>query len=299
VPASAAEARLPAGAPSVPGAPGEVSSLASAPNGTPIPIERIGEAGYTRTQAEALREVAEREGVVIGSRTTNPDSAAWIDRGAALPKPMEVKAKTTTELDTLLGASPDNRGLVTLFEPKPPPFDISRPDVAADPRAVAAWDRYASRMSDYQKLAPEVRANPNLRWDEATGVIYDRATGKPFAGDIDLVYVRDAKTGELIGGDRYRRIAEQLGDSGARTQHGAEVNAPADITAMKGPGATDDALKLHTSLSRGHETGAETVIETSASGWQKGPSPRGMYDSHSPGGDRAGLRRGIGMELPE
>ena len=115
-------------------------------------------------------------------------------------------------------------------------------------------------MSQFRKLAPEVKANPNLRWDEATGVIYDRASGKPFAGDIDLVYIRDAKTNELVGGARYQRIADRLGASRAMTRHGAEVNSVSDITRLQGPGATDDAMQLHGSLSPGHETGAETVI---------------------------------------
>ena len=39
---------------------------------------------------------------------------------------MEVKAKTDDgKLSTLTGADPSHRGIVTLFEPKPPPFDIS------------------------------------------------------------------------------------------------------------------------------------------------------------------------------
>ena len=114
----------------------------------------------------------------------------------------------------------------------------------------------------------------------------------PYRGDIDLVYIRDAKTGQLLTGDRYDAVVNKLKASGAKIQHGAEVNSVRDIT--KAGGNIDDAMKLHGDLSQNHIAGSETVIETTATGFSKGMSSQGMFDQLTGGNP---LSRGLPVEV--
>jgi hypothetical protein len=277
----------PPAAPAV-GRPGDNTWLKQAPDGTKIPPERLPEAGYTREQGEAIRDIAGDEKVLVGTRTTNVYSPHLDGE----PKWVDIKAKTTNDIDIALGAGLEDRGKVSLFKPNDPGV-----------RSGPVWDRYQSRLSDYEKLKPDVDklvADGKVTWDPKTGVIYDAKTRKPFIGDIDAVYIRDAESGDIITtGDRYDRVMQRLMDSPARLQHRAEVTQLTDQLAMKGatPEHFDEAMKLAGNLSGAHERAAETVIETSGAGWQKGPSPLGMADIHSPvpGGF---LRRGLPMDIP-
>ncbi len=256
------------------------SWLKEAGHGTEVPLDKINQAGWTRQEAEAIQKVAREEGLEVGARATNVDS---LKHPTANPKPVDVKGKTVNDLDVQLGARDGDQGLAAMFEPKYPGDDAPQD----------LLNRYAKRAEEYaalKKKLPELEAK-GINWNEQTGLFED-AAGVPYRGDIDLVYIRDAKTGELLTGERYDDAVRKLMASGAKIQHGAEANMVRDITASGGN--LEGAMKLHGVLSSNHVVGAETVIETSAAGFRKGMSSSGMFDQLTGGNP---LLRGLPMEV--
>ena len=117
--------------------------------------------------------------------------------------------------------------------------------------------------------------------------VFDDGKKLPFAGDIDPVYIRDAKTGKVLTGDRYQKVLEKFQKSGAEVQHGSEFNMSADLLRNHKPGtpeyqkAVEKMAKLHAKLEKGHTSGAEIVVEM----WPDGKLRR------------AGQQRWLGMEV--
>jgi len=270
--------------------------LREAPNGTRLPDDQIPATGYTREQVDAMQEIAGRNDVLIGSRATNPASAHHIANGTAVPKPVDVKAKTANPLDAFIGGDPKNEGLVTVFQPRPP--DARQFSNIGDYNA--AVNRFAERQKEFEAVMKDL---PNLNkkgisWDPQTGLLRN-ADGKPYAGDIDLVYVKDAKTGDVLMSTdpRYQAVMRETGASPVATQHNAETSVVVDIQRKGGDAALPGAWRTQTSLSQAHERGREIVLETSGAGIQKGPTPFGVFDRLNPG--QSSLGRGLPVELPE
>lgn len=67
--------------------------------GEAIPLEVMDELGYTSGQIQALRKIAEENGYRMRFRTTNVESARFINDLSALPKPLDVKFKTINDKD--------------------------------------------------------------------------------------------------------------------------------------------------------------------------------------------------------
>lgn len=258
--------------------------LKEAEHGTSIPRDRITQTGYTEKQADALRQVADEEGVLIGSRTTNVDSLRHPD---ALPKPEPVKGKTIKDVDVQLGAREGDQGLAAMFEPRHPGPNAPK----------ELLERYGERAAEFEKLKkqlPELEQK-GVHWNKETG-LFTNADGVPYRGDIDIVYIRDAKNpAEIVTGERYDRVMAKLRASGVEAQHGAETGILRDM-AREGRDL-DAVMGQQAKLSAAHEAGRETVIETSAAGWQKGPSPRGGMHEQLTG--QPWLRQGLPVELPD
>ncbi len=279
--------------------------LKNAPNGTKIPEDQLGATGYTRGQIEDLQDIARRNDVLLGQRATNPAAAHHIENGTAVPKPMPVKQKTTTPTDLLIGGRPENEGLVSVFRPTPPKAsDFRNPSDYKQ-----AMERYVSRADEFNRTMKDLDAlkrDHGITWDPQTGLLKN-ADGKPFAGDIDGVYIKDAKTGRVLNPDdlpekgqtvnRYNRVMAELESSRVQTQHGMESSAVRDIAKLKGPQAIPGAENLHENLSRNHQLGKETLIEVGPDGIQKGPRPFGVYDQLHP--EQSSLNRGLPMAIPE
>jgi len=251
--------------------------------GGKIPPDHIRQTGYTPEQAAELQRVAAENNVIIGTRTTNPDSTRFIEAGTAVPKPEYMKAKTINELDALIGGPPANvKGQVGFFEPTEPTMPRD-----ANPQL---WERYDSRVAEYSKL------RGNLDQLQAEGIVTIKdgvvhkvlpdGSTKPFAGDIDAVVILDGSTGKPLTGARYAEVTQQLRDSGAQLQHGAESNIVSDIVRSRTAGLTRgtpeyarafdkgvaDAEKLGAKLNANHVADKEQVIWTHARGHYRGPT---------------------------
>ena len=258
------------------------------PPGSKIPPEHIRQTGYTPEQARELQRVAAEHDVIIGTRETNLDSTRWIESGEAIPKPMEIKAKTINELDELIGGPPaDKKGLVGFFEPTEPPMPRD-----ANP---ALWDRYDTRLDQWKQLEDEMSMMEGAGYQVRDGVVhkvYPDDTIKPFAGDIDGVAILDGRTGAPLTGPRLQRVVEDLKNSGANLQHGVESSVVNDIVAHETAGlrrgsreyneafdhAMDKATALADKLNQSHLGGNEQVFWTHERGHFRGPQLRRLGD---------------------
>jgi hypothetical protein len=210
--------------------------------GQRIPL--VHQTGYTAEHITRLTTFAERNGVIPGARTANQYSAAQLRRGA-LPKPLDIKPKTINELDLYLGAQADHLGTVGFFQPRMPNTSGMGDDLAD-----AVTSRFNARLAEQTKYLDEINANPNLRIER--GRVVEASTGRPYAGDMDLVYLRDAKTGEVITGARYEQLRNQMVEEGL-IEHGAEFNIHYDLTEGLTPGTAEyaDALRRADAIATG------------------------------------------------
>ena len=255
---------------------GRDAALRNLPEGAVIPEELLPQTGYAPHQLDELARIAKEEDVIFAGRTTNMDSLRHIAEGTATPKPAYIKSKTIQELDTYLGADPNDVGLVGYFRPKDPNWDAIPENLHAQ-----VLERHRMRLDEFNDLRSDIDAlvregkvlekNGKLyrvleEGDDLHRVLQNRDP-LPFAGDIDPVYIRDAKSGNVLTGDRYLEVLEQFKRSGAEVQHGAEFNMSMDVLRTLPPGspeyekAVEKMYTLHAKLQAAHTRGAEVTVE--------------------------------------
>jgi hypothetical protein len=238
--------------------------------GDVVPLNHMHETGYTFRDSKAAGRICADEGVEIYARTTNMESMRHIRDGTALPKSLDIKAKTINELDTYLGAKPEDKGLVGFFEPV-------EPDLSKVPTGLREEvnERFVGRMDEFAKYSKDAKFQGLLEkrvLEVEGGKILDVATGKPFAGDIDAVFIKDKATGKyLVDGPRYERVIRRW-KAEVGGQHGVEMNVVSDITAPYRPGTPEydkayaAATDLRTKLQESHRSGKEVVVRFDADG---------------------------------
>ena len=201
--------------------------------GVPIDANFIHEVGYSAKQMDAItqvtREVSKDLGkdVYFGFRTTNMDSMRHIRDGTALPKPLAIKAKTINEMDVkYLGFSAEDVGLVGLKHPSS--LKAPRPtDFDSEALFKKVEERYSKRIKEYAAHEQDI-LNGSIKHDTTRGLITDSTSAKPFAGDIDPVYIKDSN-GFYLTGEDYDKAVAALKRSAGQIQHGAETNIISDV----------------------------------------------------------------------
>src|SRR5262249_35049670 len=132
-----------------------------------------------------FQSVADEENLVIDVRPTNPYAVSHLERGA-IPKPRAIKPKTINDQDVLLGAKPENRGLVGFFEPHMPPRGSM-----SEAEHAALQARHDQRLAELDKYGPKMdelsqKTNMRERFEVHDGVVhgYDsNGVRQPVAGD--------------------------------------------------------------------------------------------------------------------
>ncbi len=197
-------------------------------NGEEVPIEIMDELGWTPAQINALRQISIDEGIFMQFRTTNPKSAKFVRDGLAGTKPVDIKAKTINDVDVYLGFDSKHQGLVGLKDPTSfPDPRLTSPCVQNDePLCTSIKERFAKHDNDWDELISKLDTTKYRI--EPDGRIFDIATNKPIAGDIDPVAFLDAD-GNNISGPAYDALVQRLKLSAAQIQHGAETNIVDDV----------------------------------------------------------------------
>jgi hypothetical protein len=215
--------------------------------GQRIPDAHLWQTGYTPQHLRKLADFAKNH----------------LRRGAH-PKPLGIKAKTVSDIDVFLGASKANRGTVGLFKPKMPDTSGMTDDLAD-----AVRKRFAERTKEYSKLQRQFAADPNFR--VKNGPIINAKTGKPYAGDMDMVKIE--RGGKLIEGAEYQKLVKEMEELGL-AQHGAESQVISDITRGGDYGADPkayydkfkDAWDLQGNLQGAHIDGSALSVSVGEDG---------------------------------
>ncbi|MFE6862251.1 hypothetical protein [Nocardia sp. NPDC057668] len=130
-----------------------------------------------------IQRAAQTRNIIIDMRPANPDSIKWLRSGISVPKPREIKNKTITYLDVVLGADHANLGLVGIYDPRLP----DRPNGVSDEQWGTLEKRYLMRLQEWN--SPQSRS---LDVDD-TGAVYDLGRDgrrRPVSSDYDLWALR-------------------------------------------------------------------------------------------------------------
>ena len=138
--------------------------------------------GITDKSAKAIQNVADDMGVQIHTRPVTGKAKDLLESGKALPKPMEIKAKTLNKIDELIGGPQGREGAVGIFQPKKPPENIMN-KLSKEVREQIE-ERFEKRAKEYTKYIDELKNNKNV--EIIDNIIYDKKTGKVFTGDVDI-----------------------------------------------------------------------------------------------------------------
>ncbi|MFJ7096216.1 hypothetical protein ACIQWL_39240, partial [Streptomyces mirabilis] len=170
--------------------------------------------GMPRDNQLRFQAFADQRELVIDVRPTNVDSVKWLTLGA-LPKPVEIKAKTINALDVRLGALEENRGLVGFFEPRLPE------GVSADD---PVRGRYQQRLKEYRALQGQMdelsRAGRYQTVDGVVHAVTEAGTRRPLTGDHDIFRITRLD-GSSVPVKEYEALIEEMKDSGMGVTHGA------------------------------------------------------------------------------
>ncbi len=202
-----------------------------------------------------FREFAHDNDLVIDVRPTNPDSVPWLERGA-IPKPLDIKAKTVSGLDLLLNPDlpRDARGLAALFEPRLP----ERGDMS-DEQWSRLEARFRQRSVEYATLAPKIghgSQEGQFRVGDA-GLIQGLDRGgqwQPIAGDHDLFDIMHGDGSPMTRAEQDVYVRQMvLADMGV--MHGAH--------ATWDPATDFERKQIYEPILRGHQEGGEPLVRFS------------------------------------
>jgi len=247
-------------------------------------------AGMPEKNIKHVQMVADKYGVEVQVRPTNPDARALLESGEGYPKPEMIKMKTINNLDIQLGAPTDGAGKVGYFEPQLPSGVKSVGELPEDlaSRYRQRMDEYVDQRGKVAHLSDPDQIKPGERLIEVRdGVVHDRATNKPFTGDHDLFDIRGMNGEELPKAVR-DRVVRDLRDVPAQAQHGDHMSWDYSKLSRERPPAAIDPV-----------TGAESQAK---SPWEiaKGVDDK-ILAGHGPGKEplitfRSNAETGIPVE---
>ncbi len=178
--------------------------------------------GMPPKSVKHVQMIADKHGVQIHVRQTNPDARKWLESGRGVPKREFIKNKTINEVDELLGAPKGSRGLAGSFEPRLP--DTKPPGITD-----ATWskmkDRYGKRMQEWtdQKVhLNDLKAKGKIEIRD--GVIFDKKSGgRPMAGDQDIFDIR-GHDGRPVPDAVKNQVVQDLKGPPFGAQHGDHMS---------------------------------------------------------------------------
>lgn len=224
--------------------------------------------GMTEQSRRHAQLVADRYGVKLDVRSTTRYAHDPIAQGRAVPKAPHCKSKTINDLDVILGAKTDNRGLAGYFKPNPPPIGHSNYG--------NLLKRYNERLEEFKDQAEHLRdLEKQGKCYVKDGVVYDTPTGKPYTGDHDIFEIRDATSGKPL--TRYQvdpngniimnadgtpklnpvreQVIKELQQPPFSAQHGAHMDWKYDHLNKNVPAGSPTGTKSDFAVSQGIDQG--------------------------------------------
>ncbi len=176
--------------------------------------------GMTVRDNKGLRMICDRNGVQAHMRPSTKYARGHLDNHTAIPKSEIIKNKTINDIDEALGfPGGNNKGLAACRRPNSLP--PRRPSGMSKRQWRDLRSRHAQRSMEFRdqsKYLTKLEGEGKITWDRRTGIIYDKATGKPFTGDNDAFAFTDAVTGKPVSPFTNQRINQELQSLGV-TQH--------------------------------------------------------------------------------
>lgn len=179
------------------------------PSGDPPDVR-----GMPDANVKAAQQIAQKHGVEIYIRPTNPASKKLLDAGAH-PKPEKIKMKTINDLDTQLGCKPGDVGKVGYFDPgdaPPPKGNMSQGDYDK------LCDRYKQRKSEHDNYKKEIDGLKKKGYTVDDNGVILHPDGKPFTGDHDIFDIR-GPDGKPISKEKYDQVMKDLKKPPFSAQH--------------------------------------------------------------------------------
>ncbi|XVJ70197.1 MAG: hypothetical protein HEQ39_11510 [Rhizobacter sp.] len=211
-----------------------LSLLATTKNQVPFALGRdasieliIKTANLHPNQAQWAYDFCQRRGLVMDIRPLNP-AHMQLEPGSFTQKPEWIKAKSTTQLDRLLGIR-NALGLVTYRREKFSEAEIDRAAAQYPDQADALRARAAKRNAETAKLKDNIDSliQKGMVTLDENGLLRDAriaspSKGKPFGPDVDGFAIYNARTGQPIRAyeRKGRALAQELANSPLATQHG-------------------------------------------------------------------------------
>ena len=175
--------------------------------------------GMTMRDNKGMRMICDKNGVQAHVRPSTKYARAHLDNKTALAKTEMIKTKTINDLDEALGFPGGNqKGLSACKKPTLPP---RRPAGMSKRQWRNLRTRHAQRSAEFRdqsKYLTKLEGEGKITWDRRSGIVYDKATGKPFTGDNDAFAFTDAVTGKPVSPYTNARINQELQGLGV-TQH--------------------------------------------------------------------------------
>lgn len=141
-------------------------------------------AGVTKTSQKIIQNTADEFGVRIKARPTTATAEKWINSGKAVPKKMDMKAKTLDKLDEILGGPKDSDGLVGYYKPKLPPKDIMKKLSPETQEKLVK--KYVERRREFNNLADKMKKlEASGEYKVVKGRVVNK-DGKFITGDVDI-----------------------------------------------------------------------------------------------------------------
>lgn len=141
-------------------------------------------AGVTKTSQKIIQNTADDFGVQIKARPTTATADKWINSGKAVPKGMDMKAKTLDKLDELLGGPKNSEGLVGYYKPKLPPKEVMKNLSPQSQKKLV--EKYVARRREFNNLADKMKKfEASGQYKVVDGRVLNK-NGKFITGDVDI-----------------------------------------------------------------------------------------------------------------
>lgn len=141
-------------------------------------------AGVTKTSQKIIQNTADDFGVQIKARPTTATADKWINSGKAVPKGMDIKAKTLDKWDELLGGPKNSEGLVGYYKPKLPPKEVVRRLSPETQQKLV--EKYIDRRREFNNLADKMKKfEASGEYKVVNGRVLNK-DGKFITGDVDI-----------------------------------------------------------------------------------------------------------------
>jgi len=138
--------------------------------------------GITEASRKIIQNTADDFGVQIHTRPTTPYAKRLLEAGDAMPKPAEIKAKTLSKLDELIGGPKYSDGVVGYYKPKLPSKEFLNKLPKADKEKLVKL--YAERRREFTKLAKDMKELESKGYKVVNKKIVK--DGKLLTGDVDV-----------------------------------------------------------------------------------------------------------------